>query len=149
MVDIRSILVRHPKSAIGSEYEPFAIDSDAFPTGTGAAEPVTCKCRHGQDRKAGICDRTKDISIEAGCWGAIGTSEEDGVLVNDLEIGARWIGERSIGLGCQSDGELVDTVLVVESSLGVPDSSVSSLVSMKGSTPTYQPLSGTAHNTPV
>lgn len=42
--------------------------------------------------------------------------------------GFRWIGERSVGPRRQGDGDLVDTVLVVESSFRLPGSFVSTLL---------------------
>lgn len=125
MVDIRSILIRHPEAAIGSECEAFAVNGDAPPTWTGAAEAITCECSHGEDGEAGVCDRTKDVGIKTRYWGTIRTGEENGVLVGDLKIGSRWIGECSVGLWRQDDGEPVDTILVVDSSFRIPKSVLS------------------------
>ena len=42
--------------------------------------------------------------------------------------GFRWIGEHSVGLRRQGDGELADTVLILESSSRIPGSFVSTLL---------------------
>lgn len=86
MVDIWPIFIRHPETAIGSERKAFAVDWDGSPARTRAAKPITCERSDGQDREAGVRDRAKDVGIETRCWGAIGTGEENGVFVSDLEV---------------------------------------------------------------
>lgn len=150
MVYVRPVFIRHPEPAIGSERQAFAVNGNMSPAGSRAAKPITCKGSNGQDWEAGICDRPKDVGVKAGCRGAIGTGEEDGVLVGELEVWSRWICKGSVRLGRQGDGEFVDAVLVIESSFRVPTSPVSTPSSCAKRLPTtYQPLSGMAHNNPV
>ena len=150
MVDIRPILIRHPEPAIRSERKAFAIHGNALPARAGTAKTITLICSDGQDGETGVCDRTKSVGVKPSRWGPIRTGEENGVFVRELEVRSRWISERSVRLGCQSNAEFMDTVLVVESSLGVPASLVSTFMYLEPTSPAmYQPLSGRTHSTPV
>ena len=100
MVDIRPILIRYPEPAIRSERKAFAIDGNALSVRAGTAKSITFICSNGQDWETGICDRTKSVGVKPSRWGSIRTSEENGVFVSELEVRSRWIGERSVRLGC-------------------------------------------------
>lgn len=125
MIDIWPIFIRHPEAAIASECKTFSVDGNIPTARTRAPKTVTCECGNRQDREAGIGDGPEDIGVETGCRGAIGSCEENGVFVGDLEVGSGWFCERSVGRGRQGDGKLVDPVLVVEGSFRIPDFAVS------------------------
>lgn len=80
------------------------------PVGDVSSESVPGVCRGGQLREPIVLQTARAVCVQAGCWLPIGSAEEDGVDVVELEVGRCWAVDGGIGLGDECDMELVNAV---------------------------------------
>jgi len=122
LTDKRTVLIRDPKRSIVIEDKTLGIQADAGVAFLARAR-AEAVARVGCGRNARETGKIQDTSgVNSGQRLAGGIREEDGVLIREDEVGG-GIGGRDVGLlgmGVKSDGELVETGLVVEGTLGIP-----------------------------
>lgn len=120
LTNIRPVLIRHPKRAVGIDDQALAIDGDPAPAGPVAAEPVARVGGDGQVGKAGVRQVARHVGVEAGARLAVGAREADRVVVRQDQVRGRRVARRGVGRRRQRDGELVDARLEVQRAFRVP-----------------------------
>ena len=124
VVYVGSIFVADPERAVRGENKPFGVQRDSRSAGAAAAEAVAIVVGDRQRREAGGGLIACDVGVEASDRDISRSRQQDGVLVGNIKVWRGRILSGSRGLWGERDGELVDSILVVQGAFRIPDHSL-------------------------